>query len=103
MGACFAIRRELFERLGGFDERFFLYYEDLDLCLAASSAGWQVVYFSGAVAEHIGGGTTAAIEFRRIFYFANSRIKYALKRHGLLVASILVLFSIVVEIPVRLG
>ncbi|MGH7874844.1 MAG: glycosyltransferase family 2 protein [Candidatus Binatia bacterium] len=101
MGACLTIRRILFKRLGGFDERFFLYYEDLDLCISAASQGWKVVYFPGAVAEHDGGGTTTAIPVRRIFYLANSRIKYALKWHGPLVAAILLVLTYAAEIPAR--
>ncbi|MEW6125708.1 MAG: glycosyltransferase family 2 protein [Acidobacteriota bacterium] len=43
-GAAFAIRRELFERLGGFDEDMFLYMEDIDLSLRARLTGWQTYY-----------------------------------------------------------
>jgi GT2 family glycosyltransferase len=43
-GACLAIRRELFNELGGFDEDYWNGYEDVDLCLATSSAGYRVVY-----------------------------------------------------------
>ena len=42
IGACFAVHRELFERIGFFDERFFIYYEEADLCLRAASAGLPV-------------------------------------------------------------
>jgi len=102
MGAYLAVRRPLFERLGGFDERYFLYYEDLDLCVAARAAGWKVVYYAGAVAQHLGGGTTAAIRVGRIFQLSSSRIKYAAKHHGLTVAGVLVVLTSVVEIPARL-
>ena len=43
-GACFAIRRELYEALGGFDEEFFMYMEDTDLSLRALSRGFEIVY-----------------------------------------------------------
>lgn len=51
-GAAFAIRRDVFERLGGFDERFFMYVEDTDLSLRARLDGERVVYAPGAVVEH---------------------------------------------------
>ena len=43
-GCCLLVRRECWERLGGFDEDYFLYYEDVDLCRRARSAGWSVWY-----------------------------------------------------------
>ena len=42
IGSCFAVRREVFERIGFFDERFFIYYEESDFCLRAHSAGFRV-------------------------------------------------------------
>jgi GT2 family glycosyltransferase len=56
-GACFAIRRALFEQLGGFDTRFFNNYNDVDLCLRAQSAGFEVVLSSGAGLCHEEGRT----------------------------------------------
>src|SRR5262245_54691278 len=43
-GCCLLVRRECWEQLGGFDEDYFLYYEDVDLCQRARSAGWSVWY-----------------------------------------------------------
>ena len=43
-GSCLMMRRDVFDRLGGFDERFFLYFEDYDLCTRARASGLQVVY-----------------------------------------------------------
>jgi GT2 family glycosyltransferase len=51
-GAAFAIRRALFEALGGFDERFFMYVEDTDLSLRARLAGFRCAYAPRAVVEH---------------------------------------------------
>jgi len=100
-GAFLLIRRRLFERLGGFDERFFLYYEDVDLCLAARRAGYAVVHYAGATAEHLGGGTTARLIDRRLFHLLRSRVEYAAKHHGRSTALALVALILLVELPAR--
>jgi GT2 family glycosyltransferase len=58
-GACFAIGREAFEELGGFDERFFMYFEDADLCRRAAAAGIPIRYVPDAVVTHIGGASSS--------------------------------------------
>ena len=79
MGAFFFVRRAVFEDLGGFDERFFVYYEDLDFALRARARGWSSVYLAGAQAFHRGQGTTHAATERRTFYFCRSKLFYAQK------------------------
>ena len=101
MGAFLLIRRGLFERLGGFDERFFLYYEDVDLCLSARKGGWSVVYHAGAHAFHLGQGTTSAIKDRRLFHHATSRIEYAAKHQGPATAIMLAGLILGIEMPAR--
>lgn len=57
IGAVFAVRREAFEAVGGFDERFWLYGEETDLCRRIADLGWGVDYVANAVATHIGGAS----------------------------------------------
>jgi GT2 family glycosyltransferase len=52
LGAFLLLRRRMFEELGGFDEGFFLYGEDIDLCYRAARAGWERWYVPAAVVEH---------------------------------------------------
>ncbi len=59
-GACFLARRRALEELGGFDESYFMYAEDTDLCWRARRAGWGVVYVPDAVVTHVQGISTAA-------------------------------------------
>ena len=54
-GACFAMRREAFQELGGFDEGFFLHVEDVDLCWRVRQAGGEVLFSPKAEVIHIGG------------------------------------------------
>lgn len=59
-GAAMLISRELVEKIGLFDERFFLYFEDLDYCLSAASAGYSIHINPDVVAEHaVSSGSTA--------------------------------------------
>lgn len=51
-GGCLLVRRRCLEQLGGFDEAFFLYYEDVDFCRRAMQAGWRVAYDPAATATH---------------------------------------------------
>jgi len=52
LGASMIVRRDLIQSLGGFDERFFLYGEDVDLCLRTRQAGWSIGYIPSAVVVH---------------------------------------------------
>lgn len=55
--ACVLQRRDAFEAIGGFDEEFFLYFEDVDLSLRLRDAGWKLRTVSGAEAVHMKGGS----------------------------------------------
>ncbi|MFT6349725.1 MAG: GT2 family glycosyltransferase [Psychromonas sp.] len=92
MGAFFFVRRGLFEQLQGFDERFFVYLEDLDFSYRAHKAGWDTFYLADAQAFHAGGGTSNQIKARRLFYSLRSRLLYAFK-HFSLPAALTVLFA----------
>jgi GT2 family glycosyltransferase len=79
IGAFFLVRRPLFEQLGGFDERFFVYFEEVDFALRAKHAGWSSVFVAEARAFHLGGGTTQQVRARRLFYSLRSRLLYGEK------------------------
>jgi GT2 family glycosyltransferase len=79
IGAFLFVRRVLFERLGGFDERFFVYYEDLDFALRARQAGWGSRYLATATIYHEGGGTSRQVTARRLFYSLRSKLAFARK------------------------
>jgi N-acetylglucosaminyl-diphospho-decaprenol L-rhamnosyltransferase len=58
-GACMFVRRSAYEQLGGFDEKYFMYFEDVDLCARAGRAGWRVVYAPSAKITHSGAHATS--------------------------------------------
>jgi N-acetylglucosaminyl-diphospho-decaprenol L-rhamnosyltransferase len=103
IGAFMLIRRSLFEQVGGFDERFFVYLEDLDLSQRVAMAGGRSYYLSSARAFHKGGGTSEQVKARRLFYSTRSRIVYVYKHHGRVWGGAVALGSLLVELPIRLG
>lgn len=84
IGAFMLIRRALFERLGGYDERFFVYMEDLDLSLRMSRLGYRSMYLASAKAEHKGGETARKVQAESLFFVLRSRIQYAFSHFGVL-------------------
>ena len=82
MGAFLMVRRDVFEQLGGFDERFFVYYDDVDLSLRARQRGWRTLYLADATAVHDEQGTTQSAKAARLFYLLRSRLLYANKHFG---------------------
>ncbi len=97
IGAFYMVRRELFESLNGFDERFFVYLEDLDFSYRARQAGWRSVYLADVQAFHAGGGTSNQVKARRLFYSLRSRLLYAFKHFSWAGAMLVMLSTLLVE------
>ena len=97
MGAFMLVRRTLFDALGGFDERFFVYFEDLDLAQRARERGFASVYLATAQAFHRGQGTTAAAIDKRTYQFCRSRILFALKYFSSASAFLVIAVTLVIE------
>ena len=84
-GACFLIRRDLFLRLGGFDENIFLFYEDDDLCRRVADAGSALIYVPKAVVRHARGRSSTPKRgriFKSRWHQAWSRA-YVSRKYGL--------------------
>ncbi len=80
-GAAMLVRRALFEQLGGFDEQFFIYVEDVDLCYRAWQAGWKVLYDPEAVIIHAIGRSTDLVANQMIITFHRSMYKFYKKHY----------------------
>lgn len=83
-GASMMIRRAVFEQIGLFDERFFLYYEETDFCLRARRAGFLTFYLPESRVEHVGAASTGWKDFAkpRTPHWFRGRRYYWLKQHG---------------------
>jgi GT2 family glycosyltransferase len=79
-GACMVLRREAYEAVGGFDDRFFLYWEDTDLCKRIKDSGRKIIYYPKAEIEHTVGMSSATKPIRSICHFHHSCYKL-LKKH----------------------
>ena len=83
-GACLLARREALDAVSGFDERFFLYEEDADLCRRVRAAGWQVLFTPEAEARHARGRSMARTPERARLEYHRSHLLYYRKHCGLL-------------------
>jgi N-acetylglucosaminyl-diphospho-decaprenol L-rhamnosyltransferase len=91
-GAVLMIRTELAKRLNGFDPRFFLYWEEMDLCKRTEEAGFEVWTVGAAVAHHVGGASSVEDDTRIngcvAEHYYQSRYYYMVKHDGRLAATL---------------
>jgi N-acetylglucosaminyl-diphospho-decaprenol L-rhamnosyltransferase len=78
-GSCFLARRAALEELGGFDEAYFMYAEDLDLCWRAHQAGWGVGFAGGAAVTHVQGVSTARHPYRMMLAHHRSALRFTVR------------------------
>lgn len=101
-GACMMVGREDFLRLGRFDERFFMYYEDFDLCIRARRAGIPVYYVPGAsVVHHVRKSTERAGEMFFLYVY-QSKLRILQKHESgaaYLLAYLIIVAGILIRIP----
>ena len=97
IGAFFLVRRSLFDSLKGFDERFFVYFEEVDFSFRAKNLGWASVYFSGAKAFHLGGGVSQQVKAERLFYSRRSGIQYIWKHFSILKIILVCFGTLIIE------
>jgi len=74
--ACVLVRRKAFDAVDGFDERFFMYMEDVDLCARLGAAGFRLRYVPEAVAVHHWGASTSRSPARMLRHAYLSRVAY---------------------------
>ena len=89
VGAAMCVRRQVYEQIGGLDERFFMYCEELDWCQRVVEAGWQVAYVPNAQVVHHEGRSSEQVVAARHIRFFTSRVRYTCKYHGAIIAETL--------------
>lgn len=80
-GSCFVVRRSAFERIGGFDEGYFMYFEDVDLGYRLGKAGYRSVYVPTARALHTGAHSTQGDSSRMVRAHHNSAKRFLAKKY----------------------
>lgn len=87
-GAALAIRKEVFEKIGAWDEGYFLYFEDVDLCWRAKHYGYEVVVTASISVTHLGGRSLERDRQRKDHYYRAQEYFFR-KNYGALSASVL--------------
>jgi GT2 family glycosyltransferase len=84
IGAALLVPRRLYNSLGGMDERFFVYFEEVDFCKRLKEAGGEIWFWPGAKVQHLSGQSCEAssVRARMIFVLRQSRKKYFTKHFG---------------------
>ncbi|HRE49338.1 MAG TPA: hypothetical protein PLD47_16555, partial [Aggregatilineales bacterium] len=81
-GSALMARREVYTQIGGLDEGYIMYSEEMDWCQRARAAGWGVAYLGAARIIHHGGRSTEQVRAASHVYFQQSKIRYFRKVHG---------------------
>jgi N-acetylglucosaminyl-diphospho-decaprenol L-rhamnosyltransferase len=81
-GACFLIRRSAWDALAGFDPRYFMYMEDVDLCWRAGRQGWRIVYEPAGAVVHAQGISADTRPYRMILAHHHSMLRFAWQTGG---------------------
>ena len=78
-GSFMVLRKEILEKTGHLDERFFMYGEDLDWCLRIKQAGWKILYYPGTFITHFKGKSADNREWKQVKQFYMAMIQFAEK------------------------
>jgi N-acetylglucosaminyl-diphospho-decaprenol L-rhamnosyltransferase len=102
IGAFFLVRRDVFEALGGFDERYFVYYEEVDLARRALAQGWTSYFAHEARLVHVENVSARRSGGKALFYSLRSRTLYARRHWPRWQQVLLVVFTLLIELPLRI-
>ncbi len=83
-GACLLLRREAVEKVGLLDEKYFLYFEDIDLCSRLRKKEWELIFVPESKVFHLGGGSTSSSSFQSCYQYRKSQLYYYRKHNSFL-------------------
>jgi len=103
MGAFFLVKRKIFEQLNGFDDRYFVYFEEVDFSKRLRDNNFYSLYVTEAQAYHAGGGASKQVKAFRLFFSLRSRLLYGFKHFSRWQAWLFVMLTCGVEPFVRIS
>lgn len=75
-GCCMLLPRQVWEDVSGFDERYFMYVEDMDLCFRLRKSGWRTMFEPSATVQHVGGRSSRRRPLRSIYHHHRGAIRF---------------------------
>ncbi len=81
-GTCLLVRRDIFLSIGMFDERFFMYSEEVDLCVRIRSAGWLIHWLPQAKVVHLAGQSTKLVADQMFLMLYRNKVEFFRKHYG---------------------
>lgn len=102
MGAALMVRKDVFDEVGGFDEQFFLWFEETDLLKRISERGRKIVYLPGVSVTHIGGQSIGKLNFIKKQNNWNKSLLYYFYKHKSLIKLAALLPFVVLSYPLAL-
>jgi len=102
IGAFFVVKTNLFNILDGFDERFFVYYDEVDFSVRMKKLGYKTLYDAENSAFHFGGGSSNQVKAKRLFYSLRSKLQYIDKHFNFIESIIILIFVFTFELFIRI-
>ena len=81
-GSFMVVRRQVVEEVGLLDEEFFLYFEDIDLCMRIGQEGWRLTVVPESRIFHAGGASTSALSLKSRYFYRQSQLRYYHKHNS---------------------
>ncbi len=94
-GAALMVRKTVFEELGGFDDSFFMYFEDADLCRRIREKGWKIVFDPSSSLVHVGGASVLSSNQGIVVEYRRSQLRYYGRHCSVFSQSLLRLYLLV--------